>query len=84
VFATSNSSELEIAIHAMKATLTTLQCREILGCSALGLTDQQIDDLRDELHCLANVLYEQIVKTGREGLEAARWSTHLRLTGEGE
>ena len=60
------------------------ECRKILGASADALKDAQIEALRDDYERIADVLFDQIVEQGREGLEAARWDTHFRLTGDGE
>jgi hypothetical protein len=48
------------------------------------MTDAEIETMRDELERTADVLFDQIVEGGRDGLEAARWDSHFRETGEGE
>lgn len=68
----------------MASKLPIQDCREILGHSADRMTDEQIENLRDEVDCLANVMYEEFVKRGPDGLEVARWDSHFRLTGRGE
>jgi hypothetical protein len=60
------------------------ECRAILGASADTMTDAEIERMRDELERTADVLFDQMVEGGREGLEAARWDSHFRETGEGE
>ena len=59
------------------------ECRAILGASAEGLTDTEIETMRDEFERTADVLYAQMVEEGRDGLDAARWDTHFRMTGKG-
>ena len=60
------------------------ECRTILGATGEGMTDAQIEAMRDELERTADVLYDQMVELGPNGLEAARWATYFRETGEGE
>jgi hypothetical protein len=68
----------------MKKRVGVDECRAILGESADTMTDGEIETMRDELERTADVLFDQMVEGGREGLEAARWDTHFRETGEGE
>jgi hypothetical protein len=60
------------------------ECRTILGTSAVGLTDAEVETMRDELERTADVLFDQMVAGGREGLYIARRDSHFRETGEGE
>ena len=59
------------------------ECRRILGSSADGMTDTEIEAMRDNLERTADVLYTQMVEAGRNGLDAQRWLSYLRETGEG-
>jgi hypothetical protein len=68
----------------MAERVSVNECRAILGASAESLTDAEVEAMRDELERTADVLYEQMVEEGADGLEAARWDTHFRLTGEGQ
>jgi len=68
----------------MKKRVSVDECRAILGASADTMTDAEIESMRDELERTADVLFDQIVEGGRDGLEAARWDSHFRETGEGE
>jgi hypothetical protein len=60
------------------------ECRAILGESADGMTDAEVETMRDELERTADVLFDQMVAGGREGLYVARRDSHFRETGEGE
>lgn len=60
------------------------ECRELLGASAEAMTDAEIEMMRGEYERTADVLFDQMVESGAEGLEDARWNTHFRRTGEGE
>ena len=68
----------------MKNRVSVDECRAILGASADTMTDADIETMRDELERTADVLFDQIVEGGREGLYSARWDSHFRVTGEGE
>ena len=68
----------------MKKRVSVDECRAILGASADTMTDAEIETMRDDLEHTADVLFDQMVEGGREGLEAARWDSHFRQTGEGE
>jgi hypothetical protein len=67
----------------MKNRVSIGECRAILGESADTMTDAEIEAMRDDLERTADVLFDQMVEGGREGLEAARWDSHFRETGEG-
>jgi hypothetical protein len=69
---------------SMKERASVAECRAILGASADTMTDEEIETMRNELELTANVLFDQMVEGGREGLEAARWDSHFRETGEGD
>jgi hypothetical protein len=60
------------------------ECRRILGQSAEGMTDEQIEAMRADLERTADVLFDQMVEAGRDGLEAQRWISYIRETGEVE
>jgi hypothetical protein len=55
----------------MKKRVSVDECRAILGESADTMTDAEIETMRDELERTADVLFDQMVEGGREGLEAA-------------
>jgi hypothetical protein len=60
------------------------ECRRILGGSAYSMTDAEIEVMRDNLERTADALYTQMVEAGRNGLDAQRWLSHFRQTGDGE
>jgi len=68
----------------MKERVSVDECRAILGASADTMTDAEIEAMRDELERTADVLFDQMVEGGQDGLVAARWDSHFRETGEGE
>ncbi len=50
------------------------ECRQILGASAEGKTDEQIERLRDELVVVANDMYDHLVRqtaVSQEDVDAA-------------
>ena len=66
----------------MKSHVSIEECRTILGGNADGMTDEQIESMRSDLERMADVLFDQMVELGPNGLEAARWATYFRETGE--
>jgi hypothetical protein len=68
----------------MTKQVSTEECRRILGVSANGMTDAEVETMRDELERTADMLFNQIAEGGREGLYEARRDSHFRETGEGE
>ena len=60
------------------------ECRRILGESAEGMTDQQVEGMRAELERTADVMFDAMIEAGKNGLEAARWISYARETGEVE
>lgn len=53
--------------------LSVQECRTLLGGSAAGHSDEQIERLRDSLECLAEHMYDEIVRQAREAPESVRW-----------
>jgi len=60
------------------------ECRRILGAFAEGMTDYQIEAIRGDLERVADTLHTQMMEAGPNGLQAARWASHFRETGEFE
>jgi hypothetical protein len=58
------------------------ECRRILGSSAESLSDAEVETMRDDLERTADVLYTQMAEAGRNGLEAQRWMSYVRETGD--
>jgi len=64
--------------------MTIQECRETLGASAEGMTDAEIETMRDDLTRMADVLYEQLKERASKDTEAVHWAAHFQQTGEGE
>jgi hypothetical protein len=60
------------------------ELRSILGPSAESMADAEVEAMRAEYERMAEVLFDQMMEDGRDGLEEARWDTHFRLTGRAE
>jgi len=56
--------------------MTVQECREILGESVTGKSDEQIAAMLDDLEHLAAILYEDVTKQARADLEAVRWTAY--------
>ena len=55
-------------------TVSVEKCRELLGASADGKTDEEIEKLRDQLGVLANEMYDSLnqrAAVDRESIAAA-------------
>ena len=65
-------------------SVSVRSARRILGSSADGKTDAEIEVMRDNLENTADILYTQMIEAGRNGLEMQRWLSHFRETGEWE
>jgi len=57
------------------------ECRQILGVSANGMTDAEIQAMRNELERTAEAVFTQMTK---EELDTVRWDAHFQRTGEFE
>ena len=57
------------------------ECRRILGASADGLTDTEIQAMRDDLVRTADAVFTQMTE---EKLDLVRWHSHFQRTGEYE
>lgn len=53
--------------------LSVQECRTLLGESASGHSDEQIERLRNSLECLAEQMYDEIVRQARRDPEGVRW-----------
>jgi hypothetical protein len=58
------------------ASMTVQECREILGESVTGKSDEQIAAMLDDLERLAAILYEDVRRQARTDLEAVRWMAY--------
>ncbi len=57
------------------------ECRRILGDSAESMTDAEVEGCATT-RAHRRSLYTQMVEAGRNGLEAQRWLSYFRETGE--
>lgn len=71
---------------AENKTLTTEECRLLLGDSASGLSDEQIEKLRDDLARVAGTLYDEIASRAQTdyGLDAIRWGAYAHTCSDEE
>lgn len=53
--------------------LTVEECRTILGASALGHSDEQIQRLRDSLEHVASMMYDEVARQAQHDPESMRW-----------
>lgn len=67
-------------------TITTEECRRILGDTASGLSDEQIEKLRDDLARVAGTLYDEIARRAQtdDGLDAIRWRAYAHTCSDEE
>jgi hypothetical protein len=56
--------------------LTIEECRTILGTSAAGHTDEQIEQLRNSLEHLAAMMYDEVVRQEKADPEGLRWMAY--------
>lgn len=82
--ATIFNVELSVKIEVTANRVGIEECRKILGSTAETMTDAEIEALRDDLERTAEMLFDEMAEQGQDGLSAARWDTHFRLTGEAE
>jgi len=69
--------ELEVRRYALgMSRLTIEECRAILGASAAGHTDDQIEQLRNSLEDIAGVMYDKIVADANKDLDRVRWAAY--------
>lgn len=60
------------------------ECRRILGSSADGMTDADIEAMRDNLDRVAKELFTQFTEAANTDAEGLRWMIHAHETGEYE
>lgn len=58
---------------ASMSKLTVQECRKILGRSATGHSDEQVERLRDSLEDIASLMYDHIAQQAQEDPESVRW-----------
>jgi hypothetical protein len=72
----------------MADKVSIAECRRILGNSADGMADAEIEAMRDDLERTANVLYDQmaeeVAQQGMQGIQRIHWAAYFQQTGEGE
>lgn len=56
--------------------MTVQECREILGESVTGKSDEQIAAMLDDLERLAAILYDDVRRQASTDLEAVRWTAY--------
>jgi hypothetical protein len=57
-------------------SMTVQECREILGESVTGKSDEQIAAMLDDLEHLAAILYDDVRRQASTDLEAVRWTAY--------
>ena len=67
-------------------TITTEECRRILGDTASGLSEEQIEKLRDDLARVAGTLYDEIASRAQtdHGQDAIRWRAYAHTCSDEE
>lgn len=57
-------------------SMTVQECRDILGASVAGKSDDQIAKMLDDLECLAATMYDDLMNRARADIEAVRWTAY--------
>lgn len=69
----------------MAEKVSIAECRRMLGSSADGMTDIEIEVMRDDLERTANLLFDQMrEEVATHGIQRIHWDAYFQQTGEGE
>jgi hypothetical protein len=63
-------------------TVSIERIRELLGPTANGATDEQLEQLREGLTSVASHLFDDIREKWKEDPEIVRWLSYAAETGE--